>query len=422
MNILVIGNGAREHTLVWKLAQSPRVKKIYTAPGNAGTALLAENLNIKPTDINALAHFAQKNYVGLTVVGPEAPLSEGITDLFRVKGLPIFGPTKGAAKIESSKVFSKELMQNYGIPCASSITFTDINKARQYIEKQGAPLVVKADGLAAGKGVTVAETIQDALKALTDIMQERIFGSSGDNVIIEEMLTGREMSSFAFSDGKNILPIVPACDHKRVFDGNWGPNTGGMGAYSPPFFYTPELGDIVNKTIIKPTVKALANEGRTYTGVLYAGLMVKDNLPKNLEFNARFGDPECQVTLPRLKSDLLDILLASVEGTLDKIKVEWHKEACVGVVMASGGYPDDYQTGYPITGLDRVDKDIMIFHAGTKPGTKPEEVVTTGGRVLTIAAMSKSIKEAREKVYTNISRISFKDCHYRKDIADVPDN
>lgn len=420
MKILVIGSGAREHTLVWKLAQSPKVNQIFAAPGNAGTAMLARNLDIKPTDIKTLANVAQERSIDLTVVGPEAPLAEGIVDLFRVKGLRIFGPTRAAAEIESSKVFSKELMQKYGIPCAESVSFTDFSKAKDYIQQKGAPLVVKADGLAAGKGVTVAATTEEALQALYDIMEARVFGSAGDKVIIEEMLAGKEMSAFAISDGKTTVPMVPACDYKRVFDGDKGLNTGGMGSYSPPYFYNPALENTVNEKIINPAVKALAKEGRKYTGVFYAGLMISAHEPKTLEFNARFGDPECQVTIPRLKTDLLDVLLAAADGKLDEVKVERSDDACVGVVMASGGYPGSYRTGYPITGLDKVDKDIMVFHAGTKNGADGQ-VLTSGGRVLTVAALGKTIKEAREKVYANISRISFKDCHYRQDIADVPE-
>jgi len=402
---------------VWKLAQSPKVEEIFVAPGNAGTAATAHNLDIKPTDIQSLAQFAIANNIDLTVVGPEAPLAAGIVDNFRVRGLPIFGATQAAAQIETSKVFSKDLMQKYDIPCAHSVSFSNYEEARAYVRQHSAPLVVKADGLAAGKGVIVADEIQHAEEALSSIMRTKDFGSAGDKVIIEEKLTGREMSIFAFTDGEALVPIVAACDYKPAFDGNQGPNTGGMGSYSPPYFLTPDLAEEVTETIMKPTIKAMLNEGMRYTGILYGGLMITENGPKALEFNARFGDPECQIILPRLKTDLVDVLLAVVEKQLDQIEVEWSDDACVGVVMASGGYPGNYQTSLPITGLDKVDKDITVFHAGTKTGSKPGEVLTSGGRVLTVVATGKSLTEARERVYANIPKIHFENCHYRTDIA-----
>ena len=419
MKILVVGGGAREHTLVWKLAQSPKVKEIYVAPGNAGTAQIAHNLDTKPTDIETLAKVAQEKNIDLTVVGPEAPLAEGIVDQFLVRGLQIFGPTKSATQIESSKVFAKELMQKYGIPCAQSVSFTEYDQARKYIQWKGVPLVIKADGLAAGKGVTVADTIEQALEVLSDTMQSRIFGSAGDKVVIEEQLTGKEMSTFAFTDSNTVVPMVSACDYKPVYDGDKGPNTGGMGSYSPPYFFSPTLAKAVNETIMEPAVKAMNKEKRRYNGVLYGGLMITNDGPKVLEFNARFGDPECQVTLPCLKTDLIDILLAVKNGKLNQIKVEWSDDACVGVVMASGGYPGSYKTGFPISGLGNLDKDVFVFHAGTKTGSEPRQILTNGGRVLTVVAMGKTIAEAREKVYANIPRIHFEGCHYRKDIAEI---
>ena len=419
LKVLVIGSGAREHTLVWKLAQSPKVKEIYAAPGNAGTAQLATNLDIKPTDIESLVKVAQAKNIDLTVVGPEAPLAEGIVDQFLVRGLQIFGPTKAVAQMESSKVFAKELMQKYGIPCAQSVSFSDFAKAKEYILKKGVPLVVKADGLAAGKGVIVAETIPQALEALSDIMQTKACGSAGDKVVIEERLTGKEMSYFAFSDGISVVPMVPACDYKRVNDGDQGPNTGGMGSYSPPYFFTPELAKKVDETIIKPTIRAMEQEGRKYIGVLYAGLMVNNKELKVLEFNVRFGDPECQVTLPRLKADLVDIMLTVIDGNLKSVKADWSDDACVGVVLASGGYPGSYQTGFPITGLNELDKEVIVFHAGTKVGTRPGEVLTSGGRVLTVVAMGNTTEDARRKIYANIPRIRFEGCHYRRDIAEI---
>jgi phosphoribosylamine--glycine ligase len=415
IKILVIGGGGREHTLVWKLAQSPRVKEIYAAPGNAGTAKIARNLDIKADDIEALAKTAAAEKIDLTVVGPEAPLASGIADHFLIRGLQIFGPTKQATEIESSKVFAKALMQKYNIPCAKSISFSDYSKAKDYVKQQPPPIVVKADGLAAGKGVILADTTAQALEALSLIMKEKAFGAAGDRVIIEEHLSGKEMSTFAFTDGHTVIPMTAACDYKPAYDGNKGPNTGGMGSYSPPPFLTPALAETVREKIMEPTVEALHNEGRAYRGVLYGGLMIADNKPKVLEFNARFGDPEAQVTLPLLQTDLVDIMLAVNDNKLDKLKVEWSRDACVGVVMASGGYPGSYKTGFPISGLGDLDKDIMVFHAGTR--LEGGKTVTSGGRVLAVVARGKTIAEAREKVYNNISRIKFEGCHYRKDIA-----
>lgn len=393
------------------------MKEIFAAPGNAGTARLAQNLSIKQTDIPALLDFALQNRIDLTVVGPEQPLAEGIVDRFQEKGLRIFGPAKAAAEIESSKVFTKDLMQKYGIPCAQSASFYDIQQATAYALKKGAPLVIKADGLAEGKGVIMAETARQAQDAIFRIMQEKAFGAAGDRVIVEEWLTGREMSAFAITDGQTIMPFVPACDYKKAYDGDKGLNTGGMGSYSPPCFLTEALNQKVNQVIMEPAIRAMEREGRKYRGVLFGGLMIKDDEPKALEFNARFGDPECQVILPRLKSDLLEILLAVVDGKLDTVNAEWSEDACVGVVMASGGYPVSYKTGFPVTGLDDVDKDIVVFHAGTKVGARQDEVLTSGGRVLTVTATGKTLAEARARVYANIPRIHFPGCHYRRDIA-----
>jgi phosphoribosylamine--glycine ligase len=414
-----VGGGAREHTLVWKLLQSPKAKEIYVAPGNAGTARAAHNLDISPTDIDSLAETAQKKAIELVVVGPEAPLAEGIVDRFQNIGIPVFGPTQRAAQVETSKVFAKELMLKYNIPCARSVSFSKYSKAKEYIQKQTPPIVVKADGLAAGKGVTVADSIPQAVEALTNIMETRAFGAAGDRVIIEERLSGREMSSFAFTDGTTVVPMVAACDYKPVFDGDQGPNTGGMGSYSPPHFYNSKLDKTVKQTILEPAVKAMAQEKRRYQGVLYGGLMITNDGPKVLEFNARFGDPEAQVTLPRLKTDLVDIMLAVINGNLDQLNIEWSDDACVGVVMASAGYPGSYKTGLPITGLDNLDRGITVFHAGTKVGPEPGQVLTNGGRVLTVVATGNTIAKAREKVYNNIPRIHFDGRHYRRDIAAV---
>jgi phosphoribosylamine--glycine ligase len=417
MKVLVVGNGGREHAITWKLAQSPKIKELYTAPGNAGTARIAQNLDIAANDIKSLAKVAQQKNIDLVVVGPEVPLSEGIVDHLESLGIPAFGASKLAAEIESSKVFSKALMQKYNIPCAKSVSFTDYAQAKEYVQKQKLPIVIKADGLAAGKGVVVALKMEEALAALTDFMQDKKLGAAANQVLVEEFLAGREMSYFAFSDGINVLPMVSACDYKRVNDGDKGPNTGGMGSYSPPVFDSPALQKLAMDTIMVPTIKAMAQEGRQYRGVLYGGLMVNKESVKVLEFNARFGDPETQVILPRLKTDLLDIILAIVKGKLNQINIECSDDACVGVVMASGGYPGNYKTGLSISGLLDVDSDVMVFHAGTKSGATPGEVLTNGGRVLTVAAMGKTIAEAREKAYNNVSRIHFDGCHYRKDIA-----
>jgi len=415
VKVMVIGGGAREHTLVWKLRHSPRVKEIYVAPGNAGTGLVAKNLDIKPSELESLTQAAQEQRIDLAVVGPEAPLAAGIVDLFESHGIATFGPIKEATKIESSKVFAKELMQRYGIPCAKSRSFSSFKQAKDYVKTQRPPIVVKADGLAAGKGSIIAHSIDEAVKALSQIIEERIFGSAGDQVLVEECLTGKEVSLLAFTDGETVVPMVPACDYKRVFDGDQGPNTGGMGGYSPPNFFDAKLMSRVVDTILEPTVRAMAREGKPYKGVLYAGLMITEEGPMVLEFNARFGDPENQVMLPRLKSDLVDIMMAVIDGTLDRIKVEWSDEACVGVVMASGGYPGSYKTGLLIEGLDKIDKGILVFHAGTK--AKQGLIYTDGGRVLTVAATGKTIAEAREKVYSNIPHIHFEGCHYRRDIG-----
>jgi phosphoribosylamine---glycine ligase len=417
LKVLVVGSGAREHALVWKLSQSAKVSQLFCAPGNAGTSQSGVNINLKATDITALSAFVEEQRVELVVVGPEAPLAEGIVDHFRKRKIPVFGPTQSAAQIECSKAFSKALFQKYNIPCARSRTFSDLTSARDYVKQKGPPLVIKADGLAAGKGVIIAETLDQAFQAVSGIMESKAFGSAGDKVIIEEKLSGREMSFFAVTDGQNILPTVPACDYKKIFEGDQGPNTGGMGSYSPPYFYTSELGEKILLKIIKPTIKAMAAENRPYQGVLYAGLMIDNNEPKLLEYNARFGDPECQVIMPRLKSDLLDIILATISGSLDKIQPEWSSEVCVGAVMASAGYPGEYKTGFPISGLNDIDRDVLIFHAGTKPGNKPGEVLTNGGRVLTVVASGKNTDEARNKIYTNVSRLHFEGAQYRRDIA-----
>ena len=416
MKILVIGNGAREHALAWKIAQSPKITKIYVAPGNAGTSAIATNLDIPPTDINNLALTAEKASIDLTVVGPEAPLAAGIVDLFEARHLPIIGPGREAARIESSKVFTKNLLQKYKIPCAQSRSFSSHSDARKYLDSQRLPVVIKADGLAGGKGVLIAFSKEEAEKALFDTMETKIFGSAGNQVVIEEFLEGKEVSLLSFTDGENVIPMVPACDYKRIGDNDKGPNTGGMGSYSPPGFFDKELQNKVFTSIIEPTIRAMDSEGTPYKGILYAGLMITDSGPKVLEFNARFGDPETQVILPRLKTDILEIFLAIHNNRLKTTTVEWYNNACVGVVMASGGYPGHFETGYPINGLDNIEKDVMVFQSGTKQGAN-SRIVTDGGRVLTVVACGKDLKQARNTAYQNLNTINFDNCYFRKDIA-----
>lgn len=417
MKVMVIGGGGREHTLTWKLAQSPKVSKVFVAPGNAGTAVIADNLNIHLIDIESLGEAAKDRGIDLVIVGPEVPLALGIVDYFIKLGIPVFGPTKAAAQIESSKVFARNLMEKYGIPCTKGVVFSSYSEARNYLEHQHLPIVIKADGLAAGKGTIIANSLPEANKALSDIMETKVFGSAGDKVIIDEYVTGREVSLIAFTDGKTVSAMVPACDYKKIWDGDQGPNTGGMGSYSPPGFFSAELVDEATNVVLLPAIRAMASEGITYKGVLYAGLMVtdKDELSV-LEFNCRFGDPETQAVLPLLKSDLMGALMAVIQGNLDRIKVEWSRDACVGVVMASAGYPGSYKKGFSIKGLDNVDKDLLIFHAGTRLGGNGT-VYTNGGRVLTVVGVGKDMAEARNKVYRNLPDIHFDGCYYRKDIA-----
>ena len=416
MNILVVGTGGREHTLVWKIVHSPRVDRVFVAPGNAGTAAVAENLSLRPTDIEGLGKAAEEKGIDFVVVGPEAPLALGIVDYFDTLGIPVFGPTKVATQIESSKAFARNLMQKYGIPCPRGAVFNSYHEAQEYLQEQRLPVVIKADGLAAGKGVIIATSLAEADKALAGIMSEKMFGSAGDKVVIDEYIIGREVSLIAFTDGKTVSPMVPACDYKKIGDNDQGPNTGGMGSYSPPNFFSSGMTDKVTRDILLPTVKAMAEEGMPYRGVLYAGLMIVNGEPVVLEFNARFGDPETQVVLPLLKSDLVDILMAVVEGKLDSGKIEWSPDACVGVVMASGGYPGSYRTGFPVQGMDSVNADVLVFHAGTKLGDDGT-IRTDGGRVLTVVGVGKDMAQARNKVYDNLPRISFEGCYYRKDIA-----
>ena len=417
MNILVIGGGGREHTLAWKLSQSPKTQKLYAVPGNPGMAEIAECVaGISIEDNDAVVRFAQEKKIDLAVVGPEVPLANGIVDALTAAGIRAFGPTKRAAEIEGSKAFSKGLMKKYGIPTAAYEVFTEAEKARAYIRQVGAPIVIKADGLAAGKGVIVAMTMQEAMDAVDEIMEDQAFGQAGSRVVIEEFMEGEEVSILAFTDGESIQPMVSSQDHKRAYDGDKGPNTGGMGTYAPAPVATPDLVAVVQKTILEPTIAAMQKEGRTYKGCLYAGLMITAAGPKVVEFNARFGDPETQVVLPLLESDLVEVMLACVDGNLATQKIAWDKGAAVCVVMASGGYPKAYKKGYEITGLaDAASNGNMVFHAGT--AQKDGKIVTQGGRVLGVVATAKDIRSAVDKAYDGVGRIHFQDVHYRHDIA-----
>lgn len=417
MKILVIGSGGREHTLAWKLAKSPKATKIYAIPGNPGMADIATCVSgIAITDNAAVVAFAKEKQIDLAVVGPEVPLTNGVVDALNSAGIKAFGPTKLAAEIEGSKAFSKGLMKKYHIPTAKYEVFTDADAAKAYIKQEGAPIVIKADGLAAGKGVIVAMTEAEALAAVADIMEDQEFGNAGSRVVIEEFMTGEEASLLCFTDGTTICPMISSQDHKRAYDGDKGPNTGGMGTYAPAPVMTEAMVKKAYDTILLPTIKAMQAEGRTYKGCLYAGLMITAEGPKVVEFNARFGDPETQVVLPLLESDLVDIMTACADGTLAEQDIKWSSEAAVCVVMASGGYPKAYAKGYEIKGLAEVNNsDTVVFHAGT--AEKDGKIVTAGGRVLGVVAKAADIKTAVAKAYAGVDKISFKDAFYRKDIA-----
>lgn len=417
MKVLVVGSGGREHALAWKLSQSKRITRLFIAPGNPGTALHGENVLIAAEDIEGLKQFALKEKIDLTVVGPELPLTLGIVDAFASSGLLAFGPSQVAAELEGSKSFSKEMMLRHGIPTAFYKKFEDASQARAYIETHEPPMVVKADGLAAGKGVVICHTRQEALDAVDLMMTKKAFGSAGRKVIIEEFLAGEEASFLALTDGRTVLPLAPAQDHKAVFDGDAGPNTGGMGAYSPAPVLTPELQAEVMERVMHPAVRGMEKDGRPYRGVLYAGLMITDKGPKVLEFNCRFGDPETQPILMRLSSDLLEALLAAAEGTLHETELKWKDEAAVCVVMAAKGYPGDYLKGSVIEGLADAAllEDTMVFHAGTS--AKDGEVVTSGGRVLGVTALGADVKTAIERAYRAVGKISWEGAHYRTDIG-----
>lgn len=415
MRILVIGRGGREHAIIWALKKSESVKDIYCAPGNAGIAEIAECVPIDENNFEELGQFAIDHAVSLVVVGPEEPLFNGAVDYFERIGVPAFGPRKNAAILEGSKVFTKQLLKKYNIPTAAYESFTNYEEARDYLFRQQAPIVIKADGLAAGKGVTVAQTLEEADAALKEIMVDRVFGDAGSQVVIEEFLQGQEMSILAFVDGETVRPMVPAQDHKPVFDQDQGPNTGGMGTYSPVPHIPQSVVDEAVETIIKPTARAMVQEGRPFRGVLFAGLMITpEGKPKTIEFNCRFGDPETQVVLPRLKTDLIDIFVASVSGRLSDLDICWSDEAAVCVVLSSGGYPGPYQKGLPITGLQDVQQS-MVFHAGT--AVADGQIVTNGGRLLGVTALGATIEEARAVAYADIERIRYEGRHYRTDIA-----
>jgi phosphoribosylamine--glycine ligase len=418
MRILVIGSGGREHALVWKIAQSKLVDKIFCAPGNAGISQQAECLDIKAEDLPVLLDFARKEKIDLTVVGPESALALGIVDEFTRANLKIFGPNKKAARLEASKVFAKELMIKYGVPTAACKIFDDPAEADKYIEQAGAPCVVKADGLAQGKGVVVAKTVEEAKQAVTQMMREKVFGAAGNKVIIEECLEGQEASILVITDGKEVVSLASAQDHKRVFDYDQGANTGGMGAYSPAPVVTTALFKEILQSIVYKTIDGLSKEGIDYRGILYAGVMLTKNGPKTLEFNVRFGDPETEAILPRLESDLLEAMLAAAEGKLSRARpFDWDERACVCVVCTSGGYPGNYEKGKEILGLDEAGRmaNVVVFHAGTKK--QGDKIITNGGRVLGVTGLGNTIKAAIEHTYQVVEKIKFEGMHYRRDIG-----
>jgi len=419
MRVLVVGGGGREHALLWKLRQSPRVAALLCAPGNAGTGALATNVALGADDVEGLRDFALRERIDCTVVGPELPLVHGIVDAFAAAGLRCFGPDRRAAALEGSKAYAKEIMQRAGVPTAAHATFDDAAAARRYVDELGAPLVVKADGLAAGKGVTVCATRDEAHEAIDASMRRRIFGAAGGRVVIEEFLEGEEVSFMALTDGEAVVPLASSQDHKRLGDGDTGPNTGGMGAYSPSPLVTPALERAVMDQVMRPLIATLAADGIRYRGVLYAGLMVAAGRPKVLEFNVRFGDPECQVLMPRLRSDLLDLMLAVIDGTLGGTTTEWDMRASAGIVLAAAGYPGEPTKGTPITGLPDGGagdwNDGVVFHSGT--ATRAGETVTSGGRVLTVTALGVDVADAVARAYTGVARVRFAGMQYRHDIG-----
>jgi len=423
MRILVIGGGGREHALCWKIAKSPKREKLYCAPGNGGISQVAQLVNISADDVGSLLKFAKENKIDLTVVGPEAPLAAGIVDAFRENNLRIFGPSKDLARLEASKVFAKELMKRFNIPTADFRVFDNADEAIKYLDMKGAPVVVKADGLCAGKGVVVAKSVNEAKAAVKSMMIDKIFGSAGERILVEDCLTGEEASIIVISDGNNVVPLASSQDHKRIFNGDKGPNTGGMGAYSPAPVVTDALLKRVLDEIVYPVIKGLANEGRPYAGALYAGIMITASGPKLLEFNVRFGDPETQAILPRLKSDLVEAIERAIDGRLENYSLEWDRRFCVSVTLVSGGYPGDYVKGMEINGLEQAAamKDIVVFHAGTMSGRRSADrkglFFTTGGRVLNVTALGIDIKSAIGCCYNAVQKIKFDKMYYRTDIG-----
>jgi len=417
MRVLVIGSGGREHALVWKINQSPKVEKIFCAPGNAGTSEFADNIPIAADDIEGLLQFAMKKEIGLTVVGPEQPLVMGIVDRFEVKGLRIFGPSASAAELEGSKSFSKDIMQKYGLPTAEYKIFTSAESATKYIQAKNCPLVVKADGLAAGKGVLLCRSSREALVAVDTIMRQRLFGEAGDQIVVEEFLEGQEISVLAFSDGQTVLLMDSAQDHKAVYDGDIGPNTGGMGAYSPAPVFTEIMRQKVRDKIMLPMVRAMQQEGRTYKGILYAGLMLTKTGPQILEFNARFGDPETQPLMVRMETDIIPLFEACIDGTLGQCQVNWKNKSSVCVVMTAEGYPGTYQKGEIISGLKNANStpEVVVFHAGTKE--QDGKVLTNGGRVLGVTATGANTESAIQRAYDAVGKVNWRGVHYRKDIG-----
>lgn len=415
MNVLVIGSGGREHAIAWKLAQSPKVKQVYCAPGNGGTAQLAKNVPLAVNDFAGLAQFAKDEEIDLTIVGPEDPLLAGIVDFFEQRNLAVFGPRAGAAKMEGSKCFAKKMMSLYNIPTARYESFIDYESALAYIREQGAPIVIKADGLAAGKGVVVAETLAEAEEALYQIMQSGSFGQAGSRVVIEECMRGEELTLLSFVDGETVKPMITCQDHKQVFDGDKGPNTGGMGTYAPVPQVSPALVKQIVETIVQPIARGMVKEGIPFKGVLYTGLMLTADGPKVVEFNVRFGDPETQVVLPLLETDLLEIILATISGELSSLDIQWKAGSAVCVVMAAPGYPGDYPKGATIQGLGSTGEDTVVFHAGTR--LEESRVLTNGGRVLGVTGVGPGLTQAREAAYAGVKQLHFEAAHFRTDIA-----
>ncbi|MAO89632.1 MAG: phosphoribosylamine--glycine ligase [Dehalococcoidia bacterium] len=414
-NVLLLGNGGREHAIAWKLGQSPNLDKLFIAPGNAGTAALGTNVQISLEDPIKLLEYAQNQAIGLTVVGPEAPLALGVVNIFRDAGLAIFGPTKEAAMLETSKAYAKEVMVASGVPTAKYQVFTEYETAGDAISEWDFPLVIKVDGLAAGKGVIICESKEETLATLKEIFIDQKFGGAGQKVLIEEFLTGQEISAFSFVDGENISPVIGATDYKRAYDGDKGPNTGGMGSYSPPKVWNNDIENTIIENVFEPVIGYMRSIGNPYTGVLYAGLIVTSDGIKVLEFNCRFGDPETQVLLPRMETDLLSVMQHTAMSGISGIDIKWDPRPCVGLVVASNGYPASYSVGKKINGLGRTDTLVNVFHAGTS--LSGDEILTSGGRVLAVTAMSDSFENARELIYKNVEQIEFEGMVYRKDIG-----